>query len=176
MNRPAPFPPPPSDPAPVSGAAAGDPSIRPKVLRRPAHFSGTPTHDPSAETFPITPPATAANPQAAALAWQDDGRFGLVLFALIASINIALILWLPHLHRARISPAPETFQPGVLREKSTEPSAPITFYAPPDPSQRQVQSFDLQRTDSANNPTGVTADVLAIPQVAPPIDDDVEAP
>lgn len=172
MNHPALFTPAP-DPTPATHAAT-DLSVRPKVLRRPAHFSGsTASVEIMRDTAPITPPSTAQATAPTPLAWQDDGRFGLVMFVLIASINIGLILWLPQLHRARAPSPPEPVQLTATIEPSTGKNPAVTFYAHPDEKSGRTPFF--QSLNAQQNTLSVSPADIPAPR-AQPFDDDVETP
>ena len=124
---------------------AAEPPVRPKVMRRPSHFSSkdapaphTPAflsekHDstpdlsqpaPSMPVVPYTPTAKA---------WQDDARFGAVMLAVVVLVNVGLMLWLPH-----IRPTPSVVQGALItREIENEtvqpdvPASPVTLYTKP---------------------------------------------
>ena len=78
-------------------------AVRPKVLRRPAHFNAKasivePASAPILVPFQPVPPA-AEKTAPAFRAWQDDGKFAITLLTLVILVNIAVSAWL-----AAISP------------------------------------------------------------------------
>jgi hypothetical protein len=121
-------------------AADHEPAARPKVMRRPAHFSQRATVDPVAE-IPTTPPAATppvirlpviANHAPARLAWQEDGKFGFWLIVLIALANLALAVGLP----GERAPLPAASRPlaDAMRPASARPAplpGRITIYSEP---------------------------------------------
>ena len=107
--------------APAPGAEL---AVRPKVLRRPAHFN--------AKAAPLAGPGESAAPVLVSLpfqpvlpqpekpvpafrAWQDDGKFAITLLALVILVNLAVSAWL-----AAISP-----------DKAIAPTAPVASVAAP---------------------------------------------
>ncbi|MFM9889685.1 MAG: hypothetical protein ACKVOE_03435 [Rickettsiales bacterium] len=109
-------------------------AVRPKVMRRPAQFS-QPTPPVVAETqlaaLPVvSEPSLARLPRT--YPWQDDGRFGLALVAILVVVNLALLLWLPHLLPQPIATA--TRNPLVMLGQAAAPTPaplPVTLYAQP---------------------------------------------
>ncbi len=101
-----------------------EPAIRPKVMRRPAHFAGGETlaagADSAAETANIPTIPTLYTPPARY--WQEDARFGLALVLLVVVINALLILCLPLAGKGARMPG-ATFA-------SAEPNAPVASEAP----------------------------------------------
>lgn len=112
------------DPANLAPAEA---SARPKVLRRPAHFSQKPglTLPAVEETPKITPLANAPRlpvlAAPAALPWQEDGRFGAWMLAILVLGNLALAVLLAHLLPAEPLQAPEPSL--TVRSNATLPAA-----------------------------------------------------
>ena len=110
----------------IETADASEQPARPKVMRRPTHFSSKtaapdakpnltlsvpqePTPDLAATTLPATVLPSRA-------VWQDDARFGAVMLAVVLFTNIALILWLPHVHRVANPPV------ALVAHESSAPS------------------------------------------------------
>ncbi len=125
-----------------------EPLVRPKVMRRPAHFSATTvakTPAPSApaparprdtasenENLAASPAAPAASTSPAQKPWQDDIRFGIALLSILVLVNFALIMWLPHM---RTPSAQGTTQTVVTTPAAQAPKpleAPLTFYSKPE--------------------------------------------
>lgn len=107
-------------------------AARPKVMRRPAQFSKA--APPAMADTPHLPIPVAPEPPAPRAMrshpWQEDGRFGLALVAILLAVNLALMLWLPHL-----VPAPATTAPQnpvvILGAAPAVTSQPVTLYAQP---------------------------------------------
>lgn len=114
--------------------APAEANARPKVLRRPAHFSGSPALSlPPVEDIPKIIVPTAKLPVPAAPApplWQEDGRFGawMVLILIVANLGVALLL-------AQLVPA---------TQQQSEPSLTVR------------NSTTLQSPTRASLPSGVT--------------------
>ena len=65
--------------------------------------------------------------------WQDDLRFGAAMLVIVIAINVALMLWLPHLHHASdISSRHLTAYTGI--PASSADYSPVTLYASPAPA------------------------------------------
>lgn len=123
MNLPALKTPPPDERE--SPAAA-----RPKIMRRPAHFSGPPTQD-----TPTPPPTTPAKAASAPITvgmrpWQEDGRFGLALVVILLMVNLGLMLWLPRL-QPRATPVDSVAMPVIIGSKSDALPSAVTLYSQP---------------------------------------------
>lgn len=123
-----------------TGSTVTELSARPKVMRRPAHFSA-----PQPEA-PVTQPTRAmplrqqladellikdiALPPVAATAparhWQDDARFGVVLLATVLMVNLILSLWLPHLKPVSTPAARDVMAP--LSQPGAKQSDGLNFY------------------------------------------------
>ena len=99
-----------SDPAILSPstpplAANGNPVARPKTMRRPAHFSHS-EHPLAPATVNLALVAPTATPQRVGTdktapttrPWQDDGRFAVILLALVIAVNVVVIAWLGAVH------------------------------------------------------------------------------
>ena len=96
------------------GNGRAEPTVRPKVMRRPATFSGgavTPAmptiHLPPTgastegnENLALSAPSLPAVVTLPVKQWQDDLPFGMAMLAILVLVNLALIAWLPHLHAA----------------------------------------------------------------------------
>lgn len=78
-------------------------AVRPKVLRRPAHFNAKTTmiESPAPVLVPVQfMQHTAEKPTPVFRAWQDDGKFAVTLLGIIIVVNLLVSTWL-----AAISPA-----------------------------------------------------------------------
>lgn len=89
---------------PVSPPAGNELAVRPKVLRRPAHFSAQSLAE-APEPVLISLQHTHAEQKhtPAFRAWQDDGKFAITLLALVIVVNLVVSTWL-----SAISPASTT--------------------------------------------------------------------
>lgn len=119
--------------------------VRPKVMRRPSHFSQkgpaltnepaflTEKHDDALDLSqpPASVPMLALTP--AAKAWQDDARFGAVMLAVVVIVNVALMLWLPHIRPIpnKLPDALVTSETAVPTVQPDEPLSPVTLYTKP---------------------------------------------
>ena len=121
-------------------SAETEPLARPKVMRRPTHFSNAP----SAPSIPIPKLPTeveASAPLPAAslpvrMAWQDDARFGLVMLVIVVLVNIGIMLWLPHIHtvlptRGAAPTEGQAVFPAEIRSHGDD--AAVTLYTKPAP-------------------------------------------
>jgi hypothetical protein len=134
-------------------AASSQPlrDARPKVMRRPAQFSSSrsPAISPNAPvTRAINPQDTriesAPSPQLsppapAAKLWQDDARFGIAMLTIVVLVNLALILWLPHMRTPSVPTVPvipvmTLPTPVESSIGEVEPSPPLTLYTKPEPA------------------------------------------
>jgi hypothetical protein len=72
-------------------------AVRPKVLRRPAHFNAkaNPIASPAPVLVPMQSVPQAMEKSAPAFrAWQDDGKFAITLLALVILVNVIVSTWL----------------------------------------------------------------------------------
>lgn len=85
--------------------AGNELAVRPKVLRRPAHFGAKPIESPVPVLLPLQSSEFNEQPLAStpARAWQDDGKFAITLLGLVILVNIIVSAWL-----SAISPAKPT--------------------------------------------------------------------
>ena len=109
---------------PHSPALPGDTGARPKVLRRPQHFSRRPG---AMEIDLAAAPASASNePEALSQSpdrragttsisarrddshWQEDSRFGMALIFGVVFVNLVLVLLLPLMQRPQAARMPAT--------------------------------------------------------------------
>lgn len=121
---------------PQAAASAGaELAVRPKVLRRPAHFN---TKTAIEAPVPVLLPLHTATSQAAEKpspaafrAWQDDGKFAITLLAIVIVVNLVVSAWL-----SAISPA----KPMVAQVPLVEaPVDAATLLVPvPDNSARDI--------------------------------------
>lgn len=94
---------------PSATILAPEGAARPKVMRRPAHFAGSAPETSNVVPMavmrvePLIPETTPALIPAVTHSWQDDGRFGIALIALLLLINSTAILWLST--KPQITPA-----------------------------------------------------------------------
>jgi len=117
---------------------------RPKVMRRPAHFSDI-RPAPSVAPAIVLPAATtidenenlsASAPLPAAVAlppskpWQDDVRFGIAMLTIVVLVNVALMLWLPNMRPTNI-PAADVKNEATAGAVTTPPDHSLTFYTKP---------------------------------------------
>lgn len=111
-----------------AGSHTPEALARPKVMRRPAHFAHAPVTAPQATTIISDFPSLTSDgsPQAGtaatARAWQDDGRFAIVLLAVVVFTNLAMIAWLGHI-RPTAQKGPHIVQ-DTRMENGTPPSGP----------------------------------------------------
>jgi hypothetical protein len=134
-------------------AASSQPlrEARPKVMRRPAQFSSSrsPTTSPNAPVtgainlqdtrIDSTPLPQLSPPAPATKLWQDDARFGIAMLTIVVLVNLALILWLPHMRTtlapiAPITPIITSPTPVESSIGEVEQSPPLTLYTKPDPA------------------------------------------
>ena len=83
-------------PPATPSAAGGELMVRPKVLRRPAHFGARSTiESPTPILIPLQQEQhPAEKPEPAFRAWQDDGKFAITLLAFIIVVNVVVSAWL----------------------------------------------------------------------------------
>lgn len=138
-------------------------AVRPKVLRRPAHFSGTnPLHEiisPEPVSIPLFPPKA----EFSTTSWQDDGRFGLVLLAIVAIINISLMLWLPHMHHLAVKDISYDIHDDAVAERADR-KAQVTLYAQPASEWRSPQIYDLRNLPPEQNALSVSPNDIPAPR------------
>ena len=95
-------------PTPTAHPSGGELAVRPKVLRRPAHFGA---RNPVIESpAPILIPlqieeAPTEKAAPAFRAWQDDGKFAITLLAFVIVINLVVSAWLSAISPAKPAPA-----------------------------------------------------------------------
>ncbi len=118
-------------------------NARPKLLRRPAQFSSpvTPTQaiptppstELTAQPVPALPtPLEFSIPSTTGRSWQDDGRFGVMMIAIVLLTNLVLMLWLPHLAKSeKIAAAatPNNTVSSVMPTATAGPTPQITTYS-----------------------------------------------
>ncbi|MDX2095700.1 MAG: hypothetical protein SFW64_07175 [Alphaproteobacteria bacterium] len=137
MNQPAKRHADPTEPPPTPGAA--EPSVRPKVLRRPAQFArsaAAPTDIRLDERRSKAVPAAAPPPTPVAPAlpqWQDDGHFAIALLAIIIAVNVAVSLWLA----PGSAQAPDAAAPVALPAAGAAPAVHVLDALADDPSVRE---------------------------------------
>jgi hypothetical protein len=89
-------------PQSASASTGNELAVRPKVLRRPAHFSARPLIEaPTPALIPLQHTYTEQKLTPAFRAWQDDGKFAITLLALVIVVNLVVSAWL-----SAISPSP----------------------------------------------------------------------
>ncbi len=103
-------------------ANASEFAVRPKVLRRPAHFQSSLTESPAPVFIPLQQHVAinAEKPAPPFRAWQDDGRFAITLLALVIGVNLLVSAWL-----AAISPLPLKPTATTTSNNTTLTGAPI---------------------------------------------------
>lgn len=125
----------PNGPSIYVGAETG---ARPKVMRRPTHFSSLP----EPEATPVAAMAAESNTRLAPIeptflpvpttthAWQDDLRFGAVMVVLVMLVNIGLISWLPHLRPSenRVTMPNRTVMSNAMGIEANQNGEGVTFY------------------------------------------------
>jgi hypothetical protein len=148
---------PPAEPSSPSIATEG--SARPKIMRRPAQFSGSlPAAIPALPAIAAAPTKPETAPTRPA--WQDDGRFGVALVLSILVVNIALMILLPrlgHTSEGSIAAPPSSISsvmPDIGNNVDGADNAAVTLYAPADAPRRT--SFDLGHLDDAQNKLSVS--------------------
>ncbi len=116
---------------------------RPKVMRRPAHFSAVPVvvekDAPAATTPAPNVPAPLADellrteptppplpPSHALRSWQDDARFGVAMLFIVLVVNLGLMLWLPQLQPSTATMAMQNTTPAT--PIPTAAANALTFY------------------------------------------------
>lgn len=111
-----------------SNAPADEAGNRPKVLRRPAQFS---RKSAPVVAVPDTTPLVVSTPRVAkqapvstATAWQEDGRFGVMLIVVVALINLLLSLLLPLIGKPQH--AGNTLRTTTINSNASMPSAMST--------------------------------------------------
>lgn len=125
-------------------------TARPKVLRRPSQFS-TPVNTPAAQPVNLPVPVLQSTEQPAGIRsspWQEDGRFGLALVLILLVVNLALMLWLPHLRQPPAATdfsalAAPTEQATLTRRTETQP---VTLYSQPSRLRLAPSAAALQET------------------------------
>lgn len=83
--------------------------VRPKILRRPAQFSGEIPAGKVLTALRLAAPMPIVAATPASKPWQDDGRFAVALLTIIILMNVLVTLWLAHITRQQTSnttPAP----------------------------------------------------------------------
>ena len=151
-----------SEPTLVSSAPAEAPA-RPKVLRRPAQFSSSATSN--VITPIVVPPTTKLDdmpdvtPVAPRPAWQDDGRFAVMLLAIIILMNVVVVSWL-----GLITPAAPKPVITVQQQPSAVPTIPT--------KQRSVSVFSQSGEEEYERhlpPLNSSVDVHVLDSHASPI-------
>lgn len=152
-------------PAP-SPASAAEGQARPKVMRRPAALAApTPTHSAQiiAADFPSLTHESTASRHAplpvTARAWQDDGRFAMLLLALVVLLNLAIIGWLGLITPKAVPHAPLVqMQPSTTPEDAaTHDRSAISVFTAPAPAEEDSPA------DPGSAPAVHTLDDKAIP-------------
>lgn len=113
-------------------------TARPKLLRRPAQFSA-PTDAPGSTEIVLHPTLSLptpieSTPAPPARSWQDDGRFGFLMLAIVLVTNLVLMAWLPHLHQPTKATAASVGTVNSIMPTATggnTPAPAITTYARP---------------------------------------------
>ena len=139
----------------VAPASSADMISRPKIMRRPATFSAAAHNNPLPfELLKISPvvehvASTHLRP------WQDDGRFGMTLLAIVVVINLVLALAIPTPQRSNTAFEEKvtviTESGNFMPAANTAAHAPVTTYAQPEDSRRSGQFFDLQQMSPTQN-------------------------
>lgn len=143
---------------------------RPKVMRRPAQFSRARPAQPAAELVPQPQePAPAALPAAAKpRAWQEDGRFGLILITTLAIVNLLLVQLLSFLPAATSRNENTTgtilFGVSAMPQAVKQDTSDITVYADPRAEGRLATEFDLNRLDPTQNELSVSPKDIPAPR------------
>ncbi len=120
--------------APSVAAPPADGVARPKVMRRPAHFSDA---APATNVQPFSAPELIARekPAPVSKSWQDDGRFAVALLAIVILTNLAVMAWLNHIgpHTKAGTSAP-VLAAAPPKENAAPTLGDITVFAQPGPT------------------------------------------
>ncbi len=152
----------------AASSGAGEITNRPKVMRRPATFSAPSHQGPLPFEMLKIPPVVehVATPQYRP--WQDDGRFGIALLAIVVIINVLLAVAIPSPHRAPISFAEKATiahsdNDSFMAAPTTKEHATVTIYAQPSDDRRSTQFFDLRQLPSSQNSLSVSPHDMPAP-------------
>lgn len=97
-------------PQSVSPSVGNELAVRPKVLRRPAHFSAQSLIEtPEPVLVPLQYTHDEPKHSPTLRAWQDDGKFAITLLALVIVVNLIVSAWL-----SAISPISATTKPTLI--------------------------------------------------------------
>ena len=140
-------------------------AVRPKVLRRPENFDTTggtgqrlveqPSAAPTSDGVVTAQPSTP---------WQEDGRFGLVMFAVIAVLNIMLTYWLPALRHEKTELAQTDIRDTANLQPTHGRPSTVTLYAQPDHDWRNNDMFDMRQLSAAENSFSSSPQDFPIPE------------
>ena len=123
---------------------------RPKVMRRPAHFSTAPDA-PSPRAQPVdderitTLPAPVSAPTVSSRIWQDDARFGTVMLLIVVLVNMGLMVWLPHI-RVPVASHNATIEQAAPITQDAAPVTGVTLYTKPAPAAHALPSVEAPVT------------------------------
>lgn len=108
-------------------------SVRPKVMRRPAHFSGQPHAE--VEIEPLAAPVSVGSAPLALDLWQENVRFCVMLVGTLLLMNLLLVNSI-----ARIRPVPQVITQSLSTTPVTRPETPsrgdVRIYTKPPPAPR----------------------------------------
>ena len=125
-------------------------SAKPKVLRRPAQFSrkaALPVEPAAPHLADIPVPAMAPRSHAATPAtphWQEDGRFGMTMVAVVLVVNVLLSLLLPLVNPHVRLEAPATMRlnnNAAMPATHRNPQQAVRVYT--EPNHQQGDGWDL---------------------------------
>jgi hypothetical protein len=91
--------------------------------------------------------------------WQDDGRFGVALLAIIVLLNIALALAIPSPHRdaasvaEKITAAPAGDSTAIMPAATARDRATVTLYAQPSDDTNSPPFADAPQTLPPDTPS-----------------------
>lgn len=126
---------------------------RPKVMRRPAYFSHPPAPVVTSTAvipadFPSLAQEKAQETEAATAtrSWQDDGRFAIVLLAIVALVNLGVVLWLQSLNPKPAKPI------HIIQDSRMSTGTPDGTDTPPDVSVYTGTSPEVHVLDSKARP------------------------
>lgn len=128
-------------------------SAKPKVLRRPAQFSrkGAATPEQPAPhlaeaALPTMPHVSPRMPTASVTSphWQEDGRFGMTMVAVVLAVNVLLSLLLPLVNPHVRLEAPATMRlnnNAAMPATHRNPQQSVRVYT--EPNHQQGDGWDL---------------------------------
>ena len=157
----------------LPSAVVGE-NARPKVMRRPQHFSNVALNAPvdaasrsenTAEAMAVIP--TAAPRSHNTRVWYEDTRFGLLLIVTLVLLNGLLGALVPYLSHTVMKQ--EIENDTILLGDSALPEAKrqesrVTTYADPTAAARLRTQFDLEEMNPAQNALSVSPHDIPAPR------------